>query len=384
MANHSGRITLLTNIPAPYRVAMWNHLAHLTGGDTKVLFIGPAEDCREWAVPAQHMAFDWGFLSRGTDPSRLSAQTVSAVGMLLHLLCRRPRTVVCGGYDSFAAWVSFCWCKLFGKRFVLWLESNARDRREPGRIKRGLKKWIVSKADGIAASGSATVDYVTALGAARNRIFLAPFGGDVELFTRRSRSVDADREKRALGFPTHLVLYSGRLVRAKGVFVLLEAFRRVASELPDTGLLIVGHGPDQQAMRQLAKQLQLRRVFFLGPQPYERMPYYYALADVLVLPTFSDAWGFVVNEAFACGVPAIVSRVAGACDDLVVEGETGFAVSPGNPVVLAEQILLVLKNPELRARLSEGCRRRIRHYSAEACAEGLLAAARGNRNEVRN
>lgn len=384
MANRSGRITLLTNIPAPYRVATWNHLDRLTGGDSKVLFISPAEYRRKWAVPAEHMEFDCGFLSRGGDPSRPSVQVVSAAGMLLHLLHRRPQTVVCGGYDSVAAWVSFCWCKLFRKRFVLWLESNARDRREPGRIKRGLKKWIVSKADGIAAAGSATVEYVTAQGAHRNRIFLAPLGGDVELFTRRSRSVDADREKRALGFPPHLVLYSGRLVRAKGVFVLLEAFRQVASELPQAGLLIVGHGPEQQAMRRLAEQLQLRHVFFLGPQPYERMPDYYALADVLVLPTFSDPWGFVVNEAFACGVPAIVSRAAGACDDLVVEGETGFAISSGNSAELAERILLVLKNPELRTRLSEGCRRRIRHYSAEACAKGLLAAARGNRNEIRN
>jgi glycosyltransferase involved in cell wall biosynthesis len=384
MANRSFRITLLTNIPAPYRVATWNHLDRLTGGDAKVLFISPAEYRRKWAVPAELMAFDWGFLSCGGEPNRLSAQAVSAAGMLLHLVRRRPRTVVCGGYDSVAAWVSFCWCKLFGQRFVLWLESNARDRREPGRIKRRLKKWIVSKADGIAAAGSATVDYVSTLGAHRSRIFLAPFGGDVEMFTRRSGSVDADREKRALGFPPHLVLYSGRLVRAKGVFVLLEAFSQVASELPDAGLLIVGHGPEQQAMRRLAEQLQLRRVFFLGPQPYERMPYYYALADVLVLPTFSDPWGFVVNEAFACGVPAIVSRVAGACDDLIVEGETGFAISSGNPAELAERLLRILKNPELRAHLSKGCRLHIRRYSAEACAEGLLAAAQGDRNEVRN
>lgn len=375
----ANRITLLTNIPAPYRVATWNRLARLTGGKTKVLFIAPTEARRNWVVPAERMKFDWQFLSRRPDPRHLSAQAASGAAMLLHLFRNRPQAVVCGGYDSVAAWICFLWCKLLGKRFVLWLESTARDRRKPGLLKLRLKRWIVSRADAIAAAGSATTEYVTGLGARRDRIFLAPFGGDMEIFSRRSLSIDAAREKRRLGFPPRLILYSGRLVRGKGILVLLDAFRIVTSELSEAGLLVVGHGPDREAMRRHARRLGLENIHFLGPQPYERMPRYYALADVLVLPTFSDQWGFVVNEAFACGVPAVVSRVAGVCDDLIDEGETGFAVDPGNFSQLAEHVLRILRDSELRARMSGNCRRLVRNYSADACAEGLLAAARGER-----
>jgi glycosyltransferase involved in cell wall biosynthesis len=109
------------------------------------------------------------------------------------------------------------------------------------------------------------------------------------------------------------------------------------------------------------------------------MPYFYALADVLVLPTFSDTWGLVVNEAFACGVPAVVSRVAGACDDLIIDGETGFAVTPGDPAELADRILQISKDPDLRLRMSANCRALVRKYSPDACAAGLLSCIGGPR-----
>jgi glycosyltransferase involved in cell wall biosynthesis len=109
------------------------------------------------------------------------------------------------------------------------------------------------------------------------------------------------------------------------------------------------------------------------------MPAYYPLADVVVLPTFSDTWGWVVNEAFACGVPAIVSRAAGACDDLIIDGETGYSMEPGNAEELADRILRLLKNDELRSSMGTKARQLIERYSIERLAETLLAAATGAR-----
>jgi glycosyltransferase involved in cell wall biosynthesis len=219
------------------------------------------------------------------------------------------------------------------------------------------------------------VEYVKDLGAREERIVIAPFGGDSEGFAREAAAVDPAREKERSGWPPRLIIYSGRLVREKGVFVLLDAFRLIAPEFPEVGLLIVGHGPEQTALEDSCRRLGLERVYFAGAQEYKRMPYFYALADVLVLPTFSDTWGFVVNEAFACGVPAIVSRVAGACDDLIVEGETGFAVEPGDVADLTAKMRRLLEDESLRAAMGRKCRELIRRYSAEACAEGLLLAA---------
>jgi glycosyltransferase involved in cell wall biosynthesis len=368
-------IVLLTNIPAPYRIAVWNCLSQLAQGRLRVWFITASEDRRNWVVPTGEMYFPWQYLARGSN--RLPAEAKAAASTLVQLARTRPQVIICGGYNSLAAWVCFLWSKLFRRRFVLWLESTARDARHPGKIKIWLKKIMVRRADGIAAAGKATVAYVRGLGASSSRIFLAPMSTDNRFFARQAAQVDPEEERQNLGYPRRLVLYSGRLDQKKGVYTLLHAFAGISAEMPDVGLLIAGHGPEQENMEDFCRRADLRQVYFLGPRQYGEMPQVYALADVLVLPTFSDTWGMVVNEAFACGVPAVVSSVAGACDDLIIDGQTGFKVRAGDPVELADRILQILRDPALRARMSANCRSLIQKYSPEACAQGLLDAARG-------
>jgi glycosyltransferase involved in cell wall biosynthesis len=302
---------------------------------------------------------------------------MAGVKMLIHLCRERPSAVICGGYDSLASWAAFLWCKLCSRLFVLWVDSTARDHRSrgvSGQIRTSLKRVMVSLAHAVAPAGTACGEYMKSLGARPERIFIARLSGDPGAFAREAAQVNARREKLRRRLPRQLVLYSGRLARAKGVFVLLEAFRHISGVLPEAGLLIVGHGPDEAEMMEFCRKANIERVFFEGAQEYNRMPYYYALADVLALPTFSDTWGFVVNEAFACGVPAVVSRAAGACDDLIVDGQTGFAVEPGDARDLADRLVRVLGDASLKLRMAANCRRLIQQYSAEACARALLAA----------
>jgi len=242
-----------------------------------------------------------------------------------------------------------------------------------------LKRAFISLTDGIAAGGKATVDYVRTLGAKEECIFIAPQCCDNDWFLREVSKVNASEEKRRLGYPAHLILYSGRLTRPKGVFVLLEAYKRVSIQLHDVGLLVVGGGPEREAMERFCEKEHLDLVYFAGEKQYTEMPGFYAVADVLVLPSFSDTWGWVVNEAFACGVPAIVSRAAGACDELIIEGETGYSIEPGNPEDLAEKIVRLLKDDGLRTAMAINGHRLIEGYSVETMGKALLAAATGAR-----
>ncbi len=338
-----------------------------------------SESRRSWAVPVEEMTFPWQLLAQGSNSSRLLRETKTAGGMLMQLILSRPQAIICGGYDSLAAWVCLLWSKIFRRRFVLWLESTARDQRKPDRVKTWLKRLFVRKADGIAAAGKATVEYVKGLGASQEQIFLAPMSTDNEFFACEAGKCYREEEKLRLGYPHCLILYSGRLDQKKGVFTLLQAYATISKELPGVGLLIVGDGPERKSMEDICSAAKLRQVYFLGSRQYHQMPSAYALADVLVLPTFSDTWGMVINEAFACGVPVVVSNVAGACDDLIIDGETGFAVNSGDPVELADRILQILRDPALRLRMSANCRALIQKYSPEACAQGLLEAAQGVR-----
>jgi glycosyltransferase involved in cell wall biosynthesis len=325
------------------------------------------------------MRFKWRFLSGGASWPAWLRGAQAALAMFGFLVTYHPRIVICGGYDSLAAWVCFLWAKVCRRRFVLWLESNGRTGRKSNVPKRCLKKLFVTLADAIAAAGTATTTYVTALGACAERVYWAPMSMDNDAFARTANVLSREMEGHKSHYPQRLLLYSGRLVEQKGVFVLLDAFARISKQDSDVGLLIAGDGPEREPMQALCRRQQLENVYFLGARKYQEMPYFYELADLLVLPTFHDAWGMVINEAFACGVPVVASEIAGACDDLILEGQTGFTVKARDAAALAERILVILKDPTLRSRMGAQCRWLIQQYSPEATARGLLAAATGQR-----
>jgi glycosyltransferase involved in cell wall biosynthesis len=370
----SGEIALVTNLPAPYRIPVWNQLNLLTGGRLHVYFTENQWPERSWRLDTQKMQFPWQFLKSSKSYGRV-AELQAALKLRAELSRLRPDSVICGGYDTPAAWMAFSWCKFHRRRFVLWCPSTASDLRKPGRLKAWLKTLIVSRADAVAAVGTASRAYVRQMGAPVERTFVAPNAADNEFFANQAAKTDPVREREARGYPPKLVLYSGRLVRDKGVFVLLDALRGIQQEMSEVGLLLVGDGRDRKRLEEHCRSTRLRHVHFAGAQPYERVPHFYALADVLALPTFSDAWGLVVNEAFACGVPAVVSRVAGCCADLVIEGETGFTVERNDTEKLKQALLRLLSDDELRLRMGARCRQFIPRYSIEACARGLLASA---------
>jgi glycosyltransferase involved in cell wall biosynthesis len=375
------KILLLTNIPAPYRIPTFNGLARLVGEGFFVVFCALADPRRHWDFPDQEIQFGYKVLSETGNLAGLRKRFMAGIKMLIYLKKDPPSAIISGGYDSLPAWAAFLWCKVWRRPFVLWADSTSRDQRPRGlwgELRTGFKRLIVSWADGVAASGTACAEYMKSLGARPERVFVARLSGDPYAFGREAAQVDVQHEKLHRGLRSQLILYSGRLVREKGVFVLLEAFRQISRVLPEAGLLVVGHGREELRMREFCREMNVDGVFFEGAQQYRCMPYYYALTDVLALPTFSDTWGLVVNEAFACGVPAVVSRVAGACDDLIVDGQTGFAIEPGNARDLADKLLRILCDPVLRRCMAANCRKLIQEYSARACAQGLLAAVLGS------
>jgi glycosyltransferase involved in cell wall biosynthesis len=374
LAPRVGTVAVLTAGPAPYYMAALSRLSRLTGDRLAVRYVASSNSKRHWRLPVEDMAFDWDFLGRGVLGTTFSGLGAGAA-MLLFLFRRRPSVVISASYDDFAAWVSLVWCSLSGRRLVLWTESNARDVRRSSRIRTWLKRLFVSRSDAVAALGKAAAAYARQLGMPDDRIFIAPFGGDGDSFAREAGAIDRGREKALRGYPSRLILYAGRLVREKGVFVMLEAFRLLVSEFADVGLLFVGDGPARADIEESCRSGPFERVFFAGQQPYERMPYFYALADMLVLPTFSDPYGYVVVEAFACGVPAVVSRVAGVVDDLLVERETGYTVDPGDPVGLAGKIRNLLTDAALLSQMRDACRLQVQPYGVEPCAQALFAAA---------
>ncbi|MFL5560770.1 MAG: glycosyltransferase family 4 protein [Gemmatimonadaceae bacterium] len=170
------------------------------------------------------------------------------------------------------------------------------------------------------------------------------------------------------------VLFVGRLVARKGVPVLLEAWAQAA--LPNAKLVIVGGGPDRDALEARSASLGVdANIDFRGRVSDEELASAYSTADLFVLPAVLDArgdtegLGVVLLEAMASHVPVLASA-AGGITDVIVDGESGILVPPGDAAALSNALRRVAGDPALRATLAANGARRVReHFSWDAIAD---------------
>lgn len=166
-----------------------------------------------------------------------------------------------------------------------------------------------------------------------------------------------------------IVLYIGGLERAKGLGVLLRAFRIVISRVNKVKLLIGGKGPHEQYFKDLVSKLNIGRfVKFLGFVPEEELPLYYSLADVFVYPTFLGL-GLMTLEAMACGTPVISTNT---CDIPEYLADAAILVQPGSIKELADAIISVLTDGNLRKKLIKKGLERARVLTWEETARRTL------------
>ena len=201
------------------------------------------------------------------------------------------------------------------------------------------------------------------------RVRFIPRGVDLDKFKFNMPSASSKSE--------YKIGVIGRVTPIKGHGFFLQAIARVVRIFPMVKVLIVGDAPKDkpgymEKLKALAKQLQIEKsVEFLGAQ-YD-IPKIMADLDLLVLPSVGkEAFGRVIIEAGASGVPVIATRVGGAIE-IIEDGHTGILVRPGDILELVNSIIRVLKDRELSKGLATEARRKIeREYSLEKMTESTI------------
>ncbi|TKC91168.1 glycosyltransferase family 4 protein [Trinickia terrae] len=245
--------------------------------------------------------------------------------------------IVLPGYHRPEYWAMLAACILTGKRRAVFCDSTGRDR--PRKLVTSIPKRVFfSLCHGYFGFGERSRDYLMSLGAKREKIFIPCQAAAMP------RSFDPER---ALGERVHyrsggkpVFLFVGRLSEEKGVGTLLEAFAGIRGRLPGATLRIVGTGPMGDALKAKVAGLGLSdSVHFAGSLQDEPLSVEYFSATCLVLPSLSEPWGLVVNEALSHGCPAVVSDSCGCVPELIVEGESGYAFVPGDVAGLQRTLL---------------------------------------------
>jgi len=368
------KVIVLTEIISPYRIPVFNEIAKRLTDQFMVLFMGKSEKRRHWKIYREKIRFYYevlpGILLRG----KCSEPYFFNPTILYKLLKCSPEIIIISGYSQPSSFLAMLYAKLFAKRLILWCESNKNDQRYNHPLKEAYKRWFVKNCAQYLVPGRASFEYLTLLGAEESKIYIAANAVDNDFFTdacaknRESRQVF----KQSKDYPEKIILYVGRLIEEKGILDLLKAFQILSRDRQKIGLVLIGSGEGEERYKKFCKEQNIKNVFFAGFVHQDDLPAYYAAGDVFVLPTHSDAWGLVLNEAMASRLPVVCSDAAGAACDLIVNGENGYTYEKGNIAELTEALSKTLNS----SKESFGTKSYeiIQNYSPEKCALGFLRA----------
>jgi glycosyltransferase involved in cell wall biosynthesis len=216
-------------------------------------------------------------------------------------------------------------------------------------FRRHLIRRALRRLSGVIAVSEALKEAVVAIGHKPEEVTVLRNGVDLSLFAPVDRA--AARERLSLNGPT--LLSVGHLIERKGHDLVIRAL----SELAGYELLIIGEGPERDALMRLAGRLGVdSRVRFLGVQPHALLPSFYSAADALVLASSREGWANVLLEGMACGTPVVASNIWGN-PEVVRSPDAGRLMAERTPAGLASAVRELFASPPDRTatrRYAEG------------------------------
>ncbi|HEX6289072.1 MAG TPA: glycosyltransferase [Herpetosiphonaceae bacterium] len=248
---------------------------------------------------------------------------------------------------------------------VVTYHSDIVRQRKLLRLYRPLLEWTLRRSKRIIATSEPYVQSSPFLRRYAAKCRIVPLSVDAARFADVAEAgVAALRRRYTRSAGDCLILSVGVLRYYKGLHILLDALTQL-----DATLLIVGAGPEEQRLRDLAQAFGIaRRVHFAGHVPDADLPTYYRAADVFVLASHlrAEAFGIVQLEAMAAGCPVVSTDLGTGTSVVNQHGVSGFVVPPGDPLPLATALRVLLANPELRRRLGAQAQRRVADHFTHA------------------
>lgn len=258
-------------------------------------------------------------------------------------------------------WIFMVTARLAGVKVVCHYHGTMHTRFPSGETRSGrlIGRFLMSAAHRVIVLGPT---YQSEMGKAwrRDDIAWAPNMADVALF----RSMPADTPAPWLSPGDRAILFVGRLSAPKGIHDLFAAIPAVLERHPEARFVLVGVA-ESDAMEFVVRGEAERRgiasrVCFLGSLEGREKAAAFVTSQMIVVPSWTEAFPLVIPEAMASGLPVVATRV-GAIPDFVKDGKDGFLVEPKNPGVLAQAICRLLDDEELRRRIGARVRERAPH-----------------------
>jgi glycosyltransferase involved in cell wall biosynthesis len=354
------KVALVTNIPAPYRMPVFERLRQHADIDLCVFFCSAREPDRAWDLTGggfpevylreRFLRYRQRFIHFNPDVwSRLREFA--------------PDVVITTGFNpTFLA--AYLFAKRRGARHVAMTDGTYFTESSLTRVHRLVRRWVYAGTHAFVGASRGSFELYRSYGVAADAIFQShlcapPPSAAAQAFSERSYDF----------------VFSARFIETKNPRFALRVAQGVARRLGrPTRLLMLGAGPLDADLRREAEAVRTDvDVVFAGFVKQAELPRRYAQARVMLFPTLIDTWGVVANEAFAAGVPVVVTPMAGVADDLVIHERNGF-VLPLEEERWIEAGMQLLQDPALHARFAQEAQSHVGQYTFDRAAEGIYRA----------
>jgi len=375
----------------PYHVARAEATAALfeqRGAKTVAMELCDGDEMHQWRVDRSRSRVEIRTVAPGVRLfNHLPSWGKEVVRQLDEL---RPCCVAVAGYSRPEERAAIRWANRNGAVAVLMSETKWDDR--PRRWwRRAYAARVMRRVDACLVSGGASGEYFVSLGMPREMIFRQYGAVDNDYFARTvaeirrgepelcraGAEISPDENGRSRG-GRPCFMACGRLVEVrKNLVRLLLAYQSYRDKLGQEpwDLVICGDGPDRGLLEGVVAERRIEGVEFAGFCQVDALARHYARASCFIHPAMNEAWGLVVNEAMAAGLPVLVSRRCGCAYDLVHEGRNGWTFNPYDIEELAELMLRMSSmSPDKLAAQGSASQQIVARFGPERFAEGLAQA----------
>jgi glycosyltransferase involved in cell wall biosynthesis len=371
------RIALLMNFVAPYRVPLFQAVRRRFE-DFTIFISTPMEPDRPWQP-------DWSGLDvvlQKTLTLELTLRHRTSGGraafgqrLFLHVpfdtlprLWRHAPDVVISGEFGLRSLQAALYRRLRPKsRLLIWATLSEHTEKAWGPVRRTMRRLILRSADGVIVNGASGARYISSLGVF-TPIFTMNQPVDVAPFAALPLERSGDAARR--------IIFSGRLIVQKGVLEFQRAAASWALRHREQRLEIVwlGDGPLRAELEAAEMPDNLVQTF-AGAVPYDGIADAYRGCGALVLPSYFDEWGLVVNEAMAGGLVVLGSIYSQAVEEMVIDGRTGWRLDPAREETITAALdrLFEISDTELVA-MRWRARQRALMITPDAAAERMRTA----------
>lgn len=362
MGAHAIRVALVTNIPAPYRLPVYDSLATDPQIQLKVYFCSGREPDRKWDL--RESSFE---------QHHLFERYISYNGRFIHinpdvwggLRLFRPEVVITTGFNP-THLIAYLYSRVHGARHIAMTDGTFESEKKLSGLHRWLRRRVYAGSQAFIGASDGAFELYKSYSIDAKRIFKSHLCANNTAFFNTSPV-----EKR-FDF-----IFCGRFVAIKNPLFAIEVACQVAKRLGRrVSIVFVGSGEMEAEMHAAADAAADDVVaVFAGFARQEMLPQLYGSARIFLFPTQWDPWGVVANEACAAGLPVLIAPVAGSARELVRDGKNGYVL----PLVLqqwTDAAARLLSDGNLYKSMSARSRELVQEYSYENAAAGIVNAVR--------